>query len=125
MYMPPQYEKSQIRVLGEDEGEFVVNVKQSSGSDATDRKTAQYSKGGRSTSQLDAKQGIEEGMTPIEDEQPRGAASSSQLLAARPSEKQVEEKPLSRAARRKKIKEEIMAAGEGEVFKGYRRRVVI
>jgi len=34
----------------------------------------------------------------------------------------VEEKPLSRAERRKKIKEEILAAGEGEGFKGYKRR---
>lgn len=32
------------------------------------------------------------------------------------------EKPLSRAERRKKIKEEILAAGEGEGFKGYKRR---
>lgn len=34
----------------------------------------------------------------------------------------LEEKPLSRAERRKKIKEEILAAGEGEGFKGYKRR---
>ena len=32
------------------------------------------------------------------------------------------EKTLSRAARRKKIKEEIMATGDGEGFKGYKRR---
>jgi hypothetical protein len=32
------------------------------------------------------------------------------------------EKTLSRAERRKKIKEEIMAAGDGEGFKGYKRR---
>ena len=36
---------------------------------------------------------------------------------------EVEEKPLSRAERRKKIKEEILAAGEGEGYKGYRRRM--
>lgn len=33
------------------------------------------------------------------------------------------EKPLSRAERRKKIKEEILLAGEGEGFKGYKRRM--
>lgn len=33
------------------------------------------------------------------------------------------QKPLSRAERRKKIKEEILAAGEGEGFKGYKRRM--
>jgi hypothetical protein len=35
----------------------------------------------------------------------------------------VEEKPLSRAERRRKIKEEILATGEGEGFKGYKRRM--
>jgi hypothetical protein len=35
----------------------------------------------------------------------------------------VEEKPMSRAERRKKIKEEILAVGEGESYKGYRRRM--
>lgn len=34
-----------------------------------------------------------------------------------------EEKPLSRAERRKRIKEQILAEGEGEAFKGYRRRL--
>ncbi|KAH7390238.1 hypothetical protein BKA64DRAFT_747362 [Cadophora sp. MPI-SDFR-AT-0126] len=34
-----------------------------------------------------------------------------------------EEKPISRAERRKKIKEQIMAEGQGESFKGYRRRM--
>ena len=33
------------------------------------------------------------------------------------------EKPVSRAERRRKIKEQILAEGEGEGFKGYRRRV--
>ncbi|TVY43759.1 hypothetical protein LSUB1_G001264 [Lachnellula subtilissima] len=35
----------------------------------------------------------------------------------------VKEKPLSRVERRKKIKEEILLAGEGEGFKGYKRRM--
>ncbi|KAG4437696.1 hypothetical protein IFR05_006820 [Cadophora sp. M221] len=34
-----------------------------------------------------------------------------------------EEKPMSRAERRKKIKEQIMAEGQGETFQGYRRRM--
>ncbi|KAK0105748.1 hypothetical protein ONS95_004267 [Cadophora gregata] len=33
------------------------------------------------------------------------------------------EKPMSRAERRKKIKEQIVAEGQGETFKGYRRRM--
>ncbi|KAG9231836.1 hypothetical protein BJ875DRAFT_545069 [Amylocarpus encephaloides] len=35
----------------------------------------------------------------------------------------LEEKPMSRAERRKKIKEEILADGEGEEVQGYRRRM--
>jgi hypothetical protein len=38
-------------------------------------------------------------------------------------ELKVAEKTLSRAERRKKIKEEILLAGEGEGFKGYKRRM--
>jgi hypothetical protein len=38
------------------------------------------------------------------------------------STKEEEEKPLSRAERRRRIKEQILAEGEGEGFKGYRRR---
>ncbi|CZS99587.1 uncharacterized protein RAG0_07927 [Rhynchosporium agropyri] len=34
-----------------------------------------------------------------------------------------EAKPMSRAERRKKIKEQIVAEGQGETFKGYRRRM--
>jgi primosomal protein N' len=34
-----------------------------------------------------------------------------------------EEKPMSRAERRRRIKEQILAEGEGEGFKGYRRRL--
>ncbi|RDL41582.1 uncharacterized protein BP5553_01561 [Venustampulla echinocandica] len=40
----------------------------------------------------------------------------------RNTKEEPEEKPLSRAARRKKIKEQILADGDGEHFKGYRRR---
>jgi hypothetical protein len=39
-------------------------------------------------------------------------------VASEPSEK-----PVSRAERRRKIKDQILAEGEGEGFKGYRRRV--
>ncbi|TGO28348.1 hypothetical protein BPAE_0029g00790 [Botrytis paeoniae] len=35
----------------------------------------------------------------------------------------VPEKPLSRAERRRRIKEELVTSGEGEIFNGYRRRV--
>ncbi|KAF7852419.1 hypothetical protein EAF04_010994 [Stromatinia cepivora] len=37
----------------------------------------------------------------------------------------VPEKPLSRAERRRKIKEDLLTSGEGETFTGYRRRVPV
>lgn len=39
------------------------------------------------------------------------------------SEAQKQEEKLSRAERRRRIKEQILADGEGESFKGYRRRM--
>jgi hypothetical protein len=33
------------------------------------------------------------------------------------------EKPISRAERRRRIKEQILAEGEGEGYKGYKRRM--
>lgn len=40
-----------------------------------------------------------------------------------PTSKTQKEEKLSAAARRKKLKEQILADGEGESFKGYRRRM--
>lgn len=39
------------------------------------------------------------------------------------AEQSMQEKPISRAERRKRIKEEIMAGSEEAGFKGYRRRM--
>ena len=52
----------------------------------------------------------------LEDDPPQVPAYAS-LIPNKPKEK-----PLSRAERRKKIKDEILATGEGEGFKGYKRR---
>ncbi|KAL2062359.1 hypothetical protein VTL71DRAFT_6625 [Oculimacula yallundae] len=41
----------------------------------------------------------------------------------KPAKSKVEKKPMSRAERRRKIKEQIVAEGQGETFKGYRRRM--
>lgn len=69
---------------------------------------------------------ILEGQKPmvVKDKQP---PNQPNILDNAPSippleDKPKEEKPLSRSERRKKIKEEIMASGDGEGFKGYKRR---
>jgi hypothetical protein len=46
----------------------------------------------------------------------------AEMTSKSPAKTQPKEKPISKAERRKKIKEEIMAAGDGEGFKGYKRR---
>ncbi|KAG4413356.1 hypothetical protein IFR04_013507 [Cadophora malorum] len=55
---------------------------------------------------------------PIVDKQREGSQNDMSK-----SKSKTEEKPMSRAERRKKIKEQIMAEGQGETFKGYRRRM--
>jgi len=47
-----------------------------------------------------------------------GASEEEGELVEKPKEK-----PISRAERRRRIKEQILAEGEGEGFKGYRRRM--
>lgn len=55
----------------------------------------------------------------LEDEDSRRAKEASKS-SKQPTK---EEKPLSRAARRKQIKDQILAEGEGEDVKGYRLRL--
>jgi hypothetical protein len=60
----------------------------------------------------------------LADDQPPNPPESGRDVPSNPQAEDTpkKEKPLSRAERRKKIKEEIMAAGDGEGFKGYKRR---
>ncbi|KAH8660772.1 hypothetical protein BGZ60DRAFT_566471 [Tricladium varicosporioides] len=56
------------------------------------------------------------------EESPGNPASGQQGREGVEIQPKKEEKPLSRAERRKRIKEQILAEGDGESFKGYRRR---
>lgn len=129
LYLPSQFDTSQIQVLGDGESEVVVNLKQSSGSDQPDTKSAIELRGAKSSVESNANQRNEdqkpvvlaEDKTPVQD-----GSSDKPILdsdSAKPPGDATEEKPLSAAARRKKIKEEVLAAGEGEGYKGYRRRM--
>lgn len=128
MYLPPQFDKSQIHVSGQEAGEFMVNMKQSSDPDPTNKKPIKNANGAKLPSQLDAKHENEDGQKPMRPEvgeQTSRAGRSDQPPVsnqARTSGNKKADKPLSRAARRKKIKEEILEAGDGEGFKGYKRR---
>ena len=51
------------------------------------------------------------------------ADTDSDEASMESTDKTEEGKTISRAERRRKIKEQILAEGEGEGFKGYRRRM--
>lgn len=59
-----------------------------------------------------------EGQKRLAEEESGGTNKDEQEVAPKPKEK-----PISRAERRRRIKEQILAEGEGEGFKGYRRRM--
>jgi hypothetical protein len=66
---------------------------------------------------LKEEQGLKEGQKIISGDQGGGEKGGEEEALPKPPEK-----PVSRAERRRKIKEQILAEGEGEGFKGYRRR---
>jgi hypothetical protein len=126
MYLPKQFEEQRR----EGDNEVLVNVKHGPDSDPVNEKSTRQNKGPKSRYQPEAIPGSEldeKSMAAVEDIQPVQAGGSYDL---RPSSdpvgdlgNQVVEKQLGRAERRKKIKEEILAAGDGDGFKGYRRRM--
>jgi len=63
-------------------------------------------------------QAIQEGQRLLAEDQAIELKEKAENMVQQPNEK-----PLSRAERRKKIKEQILAEGEGEGFKGYKRRM--
>lgn len=60
----------------------------------------------------------QEAQNPIVDSKPRDTPKETLPIASKPREK-----PISAAERRRRIREQIVAEGEGEGFKGYRRRM--
>ncbi|CAD6443965.1 06616969-dc82-45e5-bbda-a10a6bc0e2a4 [Sclerotinia trifoliorum] len=59
----------------------------------------------------------------VEEEEDPESINDTGSIAREEREITVPEKPLSRAERRRKIKEDLLTSGEGETFTGYRRRV--
>jgi hypothetical protein len=126
MYLPPQFEKSQIQIRNEQESEVVVNVKQSTGSDTADTKSKRQLE--NPAEYITREEAEEEDNDALSEDTKSSQAKSHiepppELHRAKSSDNEAGSKPLSAAARRKKIKEEVLAAGEGEGYKGYRRRM--
>lgn len=59
----------------------------------------------------------------VGDEVDMGSIDDVESVGKEEREITVPEKPISRAERRRKIKEDLVTSGEGETFTGYRRRV--
>jgi hypothetical protein len=77
-----------------------------------------WQKAAKRKKKLMEEQALKEGQTPIVEGQ-----TSGEKLEAEDPEMKAAEKPISRAERRRRIKEQILAEGEGEGFKGYKRRM--
>jgi hypothetical protein len=148
MYLPPQFRDEALglvpgpvdidsgRNINKEDGGASVGGQESSSNSFAEETGDKYNKvGATSPKKVAAKdrRPVQEEVDPnqklmmvVEDIVPADAGSGetapseSELQKAKSSP---EEKPLSRAERRKKIKEEILATGEGEGFKGYRRRI--
>jgi hypothetical protein len=126
MYLPKQFEEERAHVLsGEGNNEVVVNVKHGAESALVDEKSTRQKAGPKSRYQPESKPRSEldeKAMAAVEDTQPVQEGGSYDLSPGSDPVQVVENK-LSRAERRKKIKEEILAGGDGDGFKGYRRRM--
>ncbi|KAF7899862.1 hypothetical protein EAF00_004198 [Botryotinia globosa] len=67
---------------------------------------------------------LEGGVEVEGEEEGTGSVDNTEgIKKGRGGEITVPDKPLSRAERRRRIKEELVTSGEGETFNGYRRRV--
>lgn len=126
MYMPSHGENSRIQVQRDLGDEVLVNMKQNSVFDSVNTKSNAKSKRALSPTELDTntergdRRSTQSDDSQVDDEpqSKRGWGKSS-----RKEKKEKADKPLSAAARRKKIREQIAATSQGETYKGYRRRV--
>jgi len=141
MYLPTQFASKPTPAQREGGEEAVINIKHdgdpryfdeaaSSEDQNTPATRRRKGKGTNKKQSEDVVRGNEAGQKPMmkmEDVRPVQADNLYDLpQGSKPigeSEKSREQKPISRAERRRRIKEQILAAGEGEGFKGYRRRM--
>jgi len=77
-----------------------------------------WQKAARKKKKLVEEQALKEAQKVLAEE-----VSGDKMPEEQEAEPEQPEKPVSRAERRRKIKEQILYEGEGESFKGYRRRM--
>ncbi|KAE9365306.1 hypothetical protein N431DRAFT_387434 [Stipitochalara longipes BDJ] len=128
LYLPPQFRDEDyweargvvdaVKVEGQDGSETVVeNRNEREGEDNMIGAT-RWQKAAARKKKLVEEQALKEGPKAIVDDSERTNVGKEEDAILKPPEK-----PISRAERRRRIKEQILAEGEGEGFKGYKRRM--
>ena len=129
LYLPPQFRDAEyweargvvdaVRVQeregsSEESGKQTVNVEEEDDMIGATR----WQKAARRKKKLMEEQALKEAQRLLAEEE-----SGEEMVEKQEAEPEQPEKPVSRAERRRKIKEQILYEGEGESFKGYRRRM--
>jgi hypothetical protein len=131
LYLPPQFRDAEyweargvvdaVRVQeregsSEESGKEVVNGEKGEEDDMIG--ATRWQKAARRKKKLMEEQALKEAQKILAEEE-----SGEETLEEQKAELEQPVKPVSRAERRRKIKEQILYDGEGESFKGYRRRM--
>lgn len=131
LYLPPQFRDAvyweargvvdalkvqELEGLSEESGKEMVNGEKGEEDDMIG--ATRWQKAARRKKKLVEEQAAKEAQKALAEEE-----SADETLEEGEVEVKETEKPLSRAERRRKIKEQILYEGEGESFKGYRRRM--
>jgi hypothetical protein len=133
LYLPPQFRDAEyweargvVDAARVDEGEGSSEKGARNGARDSEEKitdgdeddmigATRWQKAARRKKKLMEEKGLKEAQKPMIEEQ---SGVEEQREVPKPPEK-----PISRAERRRRIKEQILAEGEGEGFKGYKRRM--
>ncbi|KAH6674905.1 hypothetical protein B0J14DRAFT_588396 [Halenospora varia] len=129
LYLPPQFREHDEEVPGNAKGPVPglkrdVTDGESSGNDGRDDEDMVGATRWQKAKRRKEREMRQKALSDAAD----GQESSGDSQTGQQGEESVEtqpkkeEKPLSRAERRKRIKEQILADGDGESFKGYKRR---
>jgi hypothetical protein len=131
LYLPPQFRDAvnweargvvdalkvqELEGLSEESGKEMANGERGEEDDMIG--ATRWQKAARRKKKLMEEQAAKEAQRVWDEEK-----SADETLEEQEVELKEMEKPLSRAERRRKIKEQILYEGEGESFKGYRRRM--
>ena len=131
LYLPPQFRDAEyweargvvdaVKVQeregrSEESGKGMVNGEKEEEDDMIG--ATRWQKAARRKKKLVEEQALKEAQKVLAEEE-----SGDKMPEEQEPEPEQPEKPVSRAERRRKIKEQILYEGEGESFKGYRRRM--